>query len=337
MSSRTRVWIIGSGKRVRETALPAFLRAEEHFEITSVWARSEKELDIDGRRLAVRPLEQCASAQTEQVDLVYVAVGKAATHVVLERLLALGAGRADLLIDTPVLVFKHFRHTPLLARFRRAWVAEDCAYLPWIPLVHGAVESGMIGRLRSARFEHSAYAYHANSTLKALVPGCALLNARRVRLGEGQSERRFQFTRQWSASVVDPRDYARGRFRIEGEKAALADAGEGLRIGLEGIDTLRAGDLTHPLDEREQWLLGASCRGLSLTAAQEAMKRVGFLRLLRSIAAGRGAYSLADGLDDMLSDYWLEKTGRWWSTPLTSVRSPLARSLYRAVSTLGAR
>ncbi|MEY2784592.1 MAG: putative Shikimate 5-dehydrogenase [Planctomycetota bacterium] len=332
-----RVMIIGSGKRVRETALPAFLRAGESYEIAAVCARTAKELVVDGRQFGVRPFEGVTAQDLGGVDLVYVAVGKAATPEVLKRLVSLQAARVDLLIDTPVLVFKHFRHTPLLARFRNVWVAEDCAFLPWIPLVHGAVESGIIGALRSATFDRSAYAYHAHATLKALVPGCSLLSARRVQRSAQESERRFQFTRQWRARVVDPRDYSCGRFRIEGEHGSLADAGEGLRIGLEGIERLRAGDLVHPLDEREQALLGESSRGRSLTAAQEAMKRVGFLRLLRSIASGRGGYSLRDGLDDMVSDYWLEKTGRWWATPLTSVDSGLARGIYRGISRIGGR
>jgi hypothetical protein len=67
------------------------------------------------------------------------------------------------------------------------------------------------------------------------------------------------------------------------------------------------------------------------------MKKVGFLRLLREIAAGRGAYPLADGLDDMVADYWLEKTRRYWATPLTSVRSALARGIYRTISTVAGR
>lgn len=337
MSTRIRVLVIGSGKRVRETALPALLRAQEHFEIAGVCAKSAKDLRVDGNDFRVEAFADFDAARMAGVDMVYVAVGKAATPQVLQRLIALGAARCDLLIDTPVLVFKHFRHVPLLARFRNAWVAEDCAYLPWIPLVHGVLESGMIGKLRSARFEHSAYAYHAHATLKALKPGCTLLKARTLRLQAGISERRFLFSQQWSASVLDPRDYSRGRFLIQGEKGALADAGEGLRLELLDGGVLRAGDLEHRMDQNELSLLGAGCRGLTLTAAQESMKKVGFLRMLREIAAGRGAYPLADGLDDMVADYWLEKTRRYWATPLSSVRSPLARGLYRAVSTVAGR
>jgi hypothetical protein len=60
----------------------------------------------------------------------------------------------------------------------------------------------------------------------------------------------------------------------------------------------------------------------------DSMKRVGFRRLLESIAAGKGAYPLADGLDDMAVDWFLERFGRWRPTALTDVRSALARRVW---------
>ncbi|MBI5434574.1 MAG: hypothetical protein HZA52_17215 [Planctomycetes bacterium] len=74
-----------------------------------------------------------------------------------------------------------------------------------------------------------------------------------------------------------------------------------------------------------------------VTARMESMKRVGFLRLLESIDSGDGGYPLASGLDDMLVDYLLEKTGRWSSNALVSIDSSLARSLYTLLSRVAGR
>jgi len=65
------------------------------------------------------------------------------------------------------------------------------------------------------------------------------------------------------------------------------------------------------------------------------MKRVGFLRLLRAIAAGRGAYVVAAGIDDMVVDYYLEKLGFWRSNALTNPRATLGRTLLETVSRFG--
>ena len=44
-----RVLIVGSGKRVREAALPAFLRARDQYEVRGIVARTKKELEVEGR------------------------------------------------------------------------------------------------------------------------------------------------------------------------------------------------------------------------------------------------------------------------------------------------
>ena len=59
----------------------------------------------------------------------------------------------------------------------------------------------------------------------------------------------------------------------------------------------------------------------------EAMKRVGFLRLLRRLAEGRRGYALEQGLEDTVVDWCLERLGFYVGTPLTSPRSTLGRGL----------
>jgi len=78
--------------------------------------------------------------------------------------------------------------------------------------------------------------------------------------------------------------------------------------------------------------MGAVPAGATVTSCMEAMKRVGFLRLLRALHAGRGAYPVADALDDMVVDYHLEKLGRYAANPFSSARSPLARGLLAAAT-----
>ena len=73
----------------------------------------------------------------------------------------------------------------------------------------------------------------------------------------------------------------------------------------------------------------------SVVARTGLMKRVGLLRLLRDLYHGRGAYPLADGIDDMVCDYHLEKIGIWWDTPFTNPRSKPAQLFYRCLSYLG--
>jgi hypothetical protein len=122
--SARKVVIVGAGKRVREAALPAFARAKG-FELAGIYGRSGREIETAGGRRAVRPLAELGAAEFAGTALVYVAVGKPNVPAVLQSLLRFDLSGTDLLIETPVLLMKHFRHAKLLRRFRKAWAAED--------------------------------------------------------------------------------------------------------------------------------------------------------------------------------------------------------------------
>jgi hypothetical protein len=93
----------------------------------------------------------------------------------------------------------------------------------------------------------------------------------------------------------------------------------------------RAGDAVTRLAPEESALTRGDAAGASVTARMESMKRIGFRRLLVSIAAGHGAYPVQAGLDDMAVDWFLERFGRWSPTALTDVRRPLARRFWGAL------
>lgn len=337
------VLVVGSGRRARETALPALHRLPDQFEVRGVYARTAKELVVEGCSHPVATLDQLNADALRGVDMVYLAVAKDAVPDVLAHLSALEVGGIDLLIDTPVLRFKHFRHVERIAAFREAWVAEDCAYLPWIDLVRGALDAGRIGEVQGALFTRSAYAYHGLATAKALLGEERVKSARRRKLGDGLAQRDVRFMGGREAWIIEPRDYSVGRIALLGSEGTIADyehEAEGhlalVPVVEDGeVAGLRLGDETVSFDAQEVSLLRGDETEAGLTARMDAMKRVGFLRLLRAIARGEGAHALDDAIDDMVVDYHLEKFGRYRSTPLTDSRSPLARALLKLVSRAG--
>lgn len=343
MSAR-RVLVVGSGARVRETALPAFSSMSSGCELADIRARTKKRIECKDACFTVGEFSDLRERDLERIDLVYVAVGKPAVPEVLARLAQLGPQRFDLLLDTPVLQFKHFRHVALLDRFRAAWVAEDCTELPWIEPARVAIAQGELGEVLGARFQRSAYGYHAIAIAKRLFGSVVTSATRRVR-AHATVERELTLEDGKRVVVVEPRDYANGHFVIQGSLARLSDAPERESKALPLLPLLehnecvgfRAGSGTSWLDEDETLLMLGDDPGARVTARMAGLKRVGFLRLLRSIAAGRGGYPIREGLDDMLIDYMLGKFGRWIATPLTSVRSAPARALFSSVSRIAGR
>ncbi len=332
------VLIVGSGKRVREAALPALRHMEGRFAVRRLFARTRKRIEVGGQGYEVAPLEELAHGDLAGVDLVYVAVAKDAVPQVLGRLASLAVRAIDLLIDTPVVRFKHFHHAARARAFRHAWVAEDCVELPWIQAALAAV-----GPLRRVELERSAYAYHGVATAKALLGAVRVRSARRLPLGAGGAERLLRFPLGGVARIVEPRDYSVGRLVFAGQGGTLSDRpapGErhlALELELEGgaVRALRAGRTRIPFDADEADLTRGDPEGASVTARMEAMKRVGFLRLLRRIDQGRGGYPLYQALEDMVVDYHLEKLSRYVSNPVTSPRRWLGRAILSTLSRFG--
>ena len=334
MSIRS-VAVLGAGKRVLETALPAFSKLPASFWIHSVWGRTPRIVEAAGQRHEVRRFETITLKELEGVDLIYLCVAKDAVPQVLAKLGELEPYNRDLLIDTPVVRFKHFRHAAKARAFRQTWVAEDCVELPWMQAALAAV-----GPLQRVEFDRSAYAYHGVATARALFAARSIPSGRRLALSGGRHERILRFTGNRVARIVEPRDYAHGRLVFHGQGGSLSDApqpGEGYfplapELTDGAVTAITAGPVRLPLDAAESELTLGDPRGASLTARQDAMKRVGFLRLLRRIVTSRGAHPLELGLEDMVVDYCLEKLGRWHSSPLTTPRALPARALYSTLT-----
>lgn len=344
-SGAAKVLVVGSGKRVREAALPAFARMADKLYVERIYAKHAKTLEVAGVRYIVERFTTLTPADLEGIELIYLAVSKNVVPRVLATLVEAGVGGVDLLIDTPVVRFKHYRHVGMLARFRNAWVSEDCIALPWFDVLrrflaeHGAT-------LERVDFHQSAYAYHGVATAKELLGSRRVTHGRRRKTGaDNGAVRELAFANGTSASMLEPRDYPTGRVVLTTTSGVISErAGEGdhLLAPITGADGewigFRIGEVESALDEDEVALLRATAPpapGTTITSRMEDLKRVGFLRLLRAITSGAGTYPATEAIDDMVVDYHLEKFGLYFVNPFTSPRSGLGRFLLRALTRVG--
>jgi choline dehydrogenase-like flavoprotein len=362
-----RVAVIGAGKRVAGDVLPALCALPGRFAIEGVFARGRHAVLSAGRTFHSEELPALDAARLARCDLVYLAVSKEAVPSVLERLAAFDLSRTDLLVDTPVLLFKHLAHRRRFAAFRSAWVAEDCALLPWFDALEAARDAGLTGAPQRIELHRSAWRYHALAMLRTLLDDRELRAARKRRIaGEGGATHRteLRFARGGEGLLLEPRDYARGHFVVSDGCTVVTDApaatagpgpGASRRTGgqagpgaggdgavlqllpvLEGsaCTGFRIGDVRTTLQPVESGLLGAWHAGQSVTARMEDCKRVGLHRMLLAIHEGGGGYPLDDALDDMLADYFLEKLGRAMPRALLSLRAAPGRALLGSAARL---
>lgn len=323
-----RLFIVGSGQRVRETALPA-LEAGSDWECAGIASRQAKTIASAQREYTVSALDTLNASRLADVDLIYLVVAKHAVPRVLEQLAPLVSSACELLIETPVMLFKHLGHLDRLNAFRRTWVSEDCFTLPcWDPL-RATNES-----FTSVHFEHSAYAYHGFAMARAVLGNDRVRSASSNRAG-----RNVQFTGGASFTTREPRDYSVRRLVIEGTGTPIADHDPGRAhrrlAALESAGELhgfRLDDEEFQLDAPERAVVGRPASGPGMFRWMDGMKRVGFMRLLERLAAGQPGYALEDALEDAVVDYWLHRARRYRATPLTDPRRGPARFSYRLLT-----
>ncbi len=340
--SPRKVLILGSGQRIVNAALPAFEALPELFRVDGIFARSEKKLVTKNGERQVEPLERLDASRLRGVDLIFICVSKPAVPSVLEFLGRLDVSQTDLLIDTPVLQFKHLSHFGKFASFRKVWVAEDMSTLPWMETLDLAREAESMGQPESLTLYQSAYAYHGLALAKTLLGGAAIKSAKRRRTGGKSSVRKLNLSGGKSCLIHDPRDYASGHFALHMKGGSICDRPHRDHLHIDGIVEEQDGCLRYVgfqiegkrgvyatrMEAYESELFGPvdpEKRNESVIAHMDAFKRVGFARLLVHIHAGKGAYPLLEAIDDMWIDYVVEKTGRWFSSPMTSAKSGLAR------------
>jgi hypothetical protein len=339
-----RVTIVGSGRRVLTAPLPVLQQLQSDFTLQTIFAKKGKVVQSGGVDYNVIPLEKLGAGDVDRTDLLLVAVSKPAVPAVLSAFCRFDVSRVDLLIDTPVVLLKHFRHLSLLRKFRHAWVAEDCSTLPFFDAVRLAASRGLLGELTGATFDRSAYAYHGVATLKSLLGPARVVRARRTRISGDAWKRIYYLSNGHTATVIEPRDYSAGKITIHGSKADLCDFDRATPPAVRLAPIVEAGECTgfragtevSTLDARERALM-AGGGGESVTARMEAMKRVGFLRLLLNIQKGVGAYPVEEAVDDMVIDSLLAKTGFYRATPFTDARRAPARALFSIWSRVAGR
>lgn len=217
---RTRLALIGVGRRARETLIPAIHASAQRVDLVAVCARSERSIELLGGRFRTTSV-RLADVDLASLDAVVVAVGTRSVPSVLEEIASRGGERLTLMVDTPVLDPADLGATKLFSRFRAVLASEDNFALPLYGQARRLVERGAIGRLRKVYLFHSGYRHHALAALRRLTAA----RPRRVTIDRSNrwcAEVHVSFPGV-RAVIVEPRRYEIGRALIVGESGFVAD------------------------------------------------------------------------------------------------------------------
>ena len=299
------VLIVGHGKRVRGSILPALHCLRDSFKIVGIHTRSSG-----------HSLEEIDFAK---LDLIIVAVTLSEVPNVLRRLAIHDVKHITLMLDTPVLAIKNIFAVRYFKHFKKALISEDTIALPPFLLARRIIDEGKIGRIKSISFFHNGYKYHALASLKMLTNEYCITSIYNNKLSKEKRVKKITFSNGVKASFFEPRDYNKGKFLIEGEKGSIAD------YDYKGSNVFKIGYLTENNlykgltlngqnvlpDQIEAKYLANISSGVEDVSLMNSMKIVGLMRLILASVENKSPfhYSPAQGIYDniaiSLSEYGL--------------------------------
>ena len=327
---RRRVLVIGAGKRVEETVLPALMCLQGSIEIAGVVARSSRKISFYEGEFTAQTETSPEAFDLATIDTIVVAVTRSQVPAVIRSLARFDTHHVSLMLDTPVLDPGGFGAMKMFPRFRRVVCSEDAIALPPIAAARALIDEGAIGDVRGIWLFHSGWRNHALASIRSMI---GMRRPSRItvrRWNEKWSETRFRFAGGVRATVVQPHIHGHGKMLVVGDRGAIADydteRGESRRIGYVVEDGVYRGstiDGKLVASERDELLFANLPRaGLPRPTIDNMFKIRGFMELVASLGEDRPAltYDPFEAIYDHQSLRVAERVGTFVD-PATGSRS----------------
>lgn len=334
-----RIAIIGSGRRVQETVLPAIEACGTSAKLVDIYSRTRKDVRLsDGRTATTRT--DLEDFDFDGIDVLIVAVTTKAVREVLELLKKKGGRQVTVLIvDTPPLRFSELWRKRLFSGYRSVGVGEDWARLSPVVAARRVISEGRIGELRSILMFHSGYRYHALAVLKVLSGVRSIKSIRFRRFSRNCGDWDVRLGRNIIGRVIEPRDYANGRLLIVGSTGVISDYSFGhcennsyyieYPAAIGWYQPVKIGGHILARDEIDDNMRTFHNRPLANSTRINLLKIGAYARILADTSLGKEAvaYPLGDGIYDYFAATIAEEYGRFLDVSFSSGRNSLFRRL----------
>lgn len=222
--NKSNVLIIGYGKRVKTTILPALYCLREHFLIEAVYSRTTKYLSLKKCGMEMKTCRHFDDIDFAKINIIFIAVTTSAVPSILMKLSEHQTKHLTLFIDTPVFTSpRQWGATKYFERYAHVYATEDCYTLPTIQLCKEIIESGQIGKTRHIYMIHSGFSYHAIASIKSLLGVNYCLKITKRQWNHEFSELVVTFPKGVKLTLLEPRDYLVGRTMIIGDRGCIVD------------------------------------------------------------------------------------------------------------------
>ncbi len=328
--------IIGSGKRVQHTILPALACLPQKVFITDILGKSSKTISSPFGKLKVRPIEDLPSIDTELTDTIIIAITTEHVPTVLKTLSHMDVKRITLFLDTPVFLPNHIYAKSYVTKFKNVYVTEDIVKLSLLTIAKNVILQNKIGEIRHIILWHSGYRHHALAFLRRLLSQPYIRRIRRKKYNDSVAETFITFPNGITAAILEPRDYSVGRLLIIGEKGAIANYPLTTDNSIEiKIIVKNKSYQGVSVTNTEQTYLFKKPNNSDFNSVFMANDTMGMMKI-EALAClftsymydkHEELYSLGDGLYDMMATYAVQKYSHFFDIKLPFTNTSLVQAV----------
>ena len=221
--NRKRVLIVGSGKRVQNSILPALTYLGDDYIIQGVTSKTNKNHQQIRKNWDIPTSTRIRNFDLSRVDWIVIAVDLNEVPVVIKEICSCSMEDKEIFLDTPVLDIQDLSNMSLLKKFKKVYTTEESVVLPQFRMAKNLIDQGKIGALKRIWLFHSGYKYHAIATIRSLVNDNNILKIHHKEITKQCFEIIMNFKNGVTATIIEPRDYNSGRFLISGTNGLIAD------------------------------------------------------------------------------------------------------------------
>lgn len=316
-----KVLIIGSGKRICNSFIPALQCLTETHSIVGLYSRTPAHRQIVCKTWGIEEVVDLENFAFSQVDLVIMSIS---THAVPGILQSIGpqCSETALLIDTPVFMsVKGFLSIRSLKKFKRVLVAEDFIQYPHFKIMRDAISRQALGDIRKIELYRTGYEYHGLALIRSFLNLAKVRSVTIRSVGNGDDELTFEFDSGVSATIVEPYSRFDGWVKIEGEKQSLIydpgniynhDTSASIsrlqhRKTSDGVMIFSIDDIDVPAELQPTSFRILQSLDIEDTSDFNTFKSCGLISIIDSASSNESVrYTLAEGLYDSLASllYW---------------------------------
>jgi hypothetical protein len=222
-SSPKKVFLVGSGQRIRNNFIPGFRCLDDRFSLLGIHSRTYENAKKVADRHGLPAFASYEDSPIAEADVIVMSISTLAVPEVLKQLAPWAAGK-HLVMDTPVLAdFRHAQSMKRLERWGSVTIAEDYMNFPIYQMMRDVVDAGAIGSLRNVNLFHSGFFYHGLALIRSFIEFRAVRTYSRRHMGSTGYARFFGFGKNVRAALIEPYRSGQGRVMVVGTEGALTD------------------------------------------------------------------------------------------------------------------